>query len=126
MFPDLKLPIRLKTHIPVHVANWIAHSNGLDYAADDPQAEPRRGPEPPPPDWKDVVFKAIEMTAQEEWARLADVGNGTRKADSSFDTRAYGSRTLLSLVMTIPERFEVREEKHEGHPPVHYMRAVRS
>lgn len=98
---------------------------GAQDATDDQQAEPQRGSEPQLPDWKDVVFKAIEMTAQEEWARLADVGNNIRKADSSFDTRAYGSRTLLSLVRTAPERFEVREEKHVSNPPVHYVRAVR-
>ena len=54
-------------------------ARGAQDAADDPQAEPRRGPEPQPPDWKDVVFKAIEMTAQEEWARLADVGERHQK-----------------------------------------------
>lgn len=93
-------------------------------AAGSPPAEPQPEPEPQLPDWKGIVSKAIEVTAQEEWARLADVGNGITKADSSFDTRAYGSRTLLSLVRTAPDRFEVREEKHEGHPPVHYVRAV--
>ncbi|MCE2508787.1 MAG: NYN domain-containing protein [Nitrosopumilaceae archaeon] len=99
---------------------------GAQDAADEPQAEPRRDPEPQLPDWKDVVFKAIEMTAQEEWARLADVGNSIRKADSSFDTRAYGRKTLLALVRTAPETFEVREEKHVDRPPVHYVRAASS
>ena len=89
------------------------------------QVESRSEPEPQPPGWKDIVLKAVEMTAQEEWARLADVGNSIVKIDSSFDTRAYGSRTLLSLVRTAPDRFEVREEEHEGHPPVHYVRAIR-
>ena len=93
--------------------------------AGSPPAEPQPEPEPQPPDWKGIVSKAIEVTAQEEWARLADVGNSITKADSSFDTRAYGSRTLLSLVKTAPDRFEVREENREGHPPVHYVRAVR-
>ena len=83
------------------------------------------GPEPQLPDWRRIVAKAIEATAQEEWARLADVGNSIMKADSSFDTRAYGSRTLLLLMKTAPDRFEVREEKREGHPPVHYVRALR-
>ncbi len=91
----------------------------------DTQAESRSKPEPRLADWKDIVLKAIEMTAQEEWARLADVGNSIVKIDSSFDARAYGSKTLLSLVRTAPDRFEVREEKHEGHPPVHYVRTVR-
>ena len=89
------------------------------------QAGSRSEPEPQLPDWKDIVLKAMEMTAQEEWARLADVGNSIVKIDSSFDTRAYGSRTLLLLVKTASDRFEVREEKHEGRPPVHYVRAVR-
>jgi hypothetical protein len=93
---------------------------GVQDAADEPQAEP----EPQLPNWKDVVLKAIEMTAQEEWARLADVGNNIRKTDSSFDTRAYKCKTLLALVRTAPEKFEVREEKHEDHPPVHYVRTI--
>ena len=93
---------------------------GAQDAADEPLAEP----EPQLPIWEDVVLRAIEMTAQEEWARLADVGNSIRKADSSFDTRAYGCKTLLSLVRTAPEKFEVMEEEHAGHTPVHYVRAV--
>ena len=32
-FPDLKLLIRRKTGVFVHVASWIAHSIGLDYAS---------------------------------------------------------------------------------------------
>ncbi len=94
--------------------------HGAQDAADEPQDEP----EPQPPNWEAVVLRAIEMTAQEEWARLADVGNSIRKADSSFDTRAYGRKTLLALVRTAPEKFEVREEGHAGHTPVHYVRAV--
>ena len=77
------------------------------------------------PDWKDMVYRAIEATAQEEWARLSDVGNSIVKDDSSFDVRSYGSKTLLSLVKTAPDKFEVREEPQEGHTPVHYVRIVR-
>lgn len=82
-------------------------------------------PEPGHPDWRGMVLKAIEMTGQEEWARLSDVGNNIIKADSSFDTRAYGSKTLLTLIKTAPDRFEVGEEEIEGHPPVHYVRAAK-
>ena len=87
-------------------------------------AEPQRGPDPQVPGWKETVLKAIEMTAHEEWSRLADVGNSITKVDSSFDTRAYGSKTLLSLVKTASDRFEIKEEEHEGHPPVHYVKAI--
>jgi hypothetical protein len=69
---------------------------GAQDAADDLQAEPRRGPEPRPPDWKDVVFKAIEVTAQEEWGRLADMGNIIRKTDSSFDARVWKQDAAFS------------------------------
>ena len=86
------------------------------------QAEQQPVQERQPPDWKDVVRKAIEMTAHEEWSRLADVGNGIRRIDSSFDTREYGSKTLLSLIRTAPDEFEVREEKQAGHPSVPYVR----
>ena len=76
-------------------------------------------------DWKDMVHRAIEATAQEEWARLSDVGNSIVKDDSSFDVRAYGRKTLLSLVKTAPDKFEVREEQQAGNTPVHYVRVVR-
>ena len=94
-------------------------------AVDGLKAESDGKPEPQLPDWKGIVLKAIEMTAQEEWARLADVGNGIVKIDSSFDARTYGRSSLLSLVRTAPDSFEVRAEEHEGHPPVHYIRVVR-
>ena len=93
--------------------------SGTQDAADGQQ------PEPGHPDWKDMVLKAIEMTGQEEWARLSDVGNNIIKVDSSFDTRAYGSKTLLALIKTAPDRFEVKGEEVEGHPPVHYVRAAK-
>ena len=72
-----------------------------------------------------MVYRAIEATAQEEWARLADVGNSIVKDDSSFDVRSYRSKTLLSLVKTAPDKFEVREEPQKGHTSVHYVRIVR-
>lgn len=88
----------------------------------DEHDEQGRGSEAVAPDWTEIVIKAIEITVQDEWGRLADIGNGIRKIDSSFDTRAYGSRTLLRLVKTRPGYFEVREETRKGHPPVHYVR----
>lgn len=75
-------------------------------------------------DWKDTVIRAIEMTRQEEWARLADVGNNIVKIDPSFDARHYGSKTLLSLIRTAQDTFEVREEELDGHLPIHYVRAL--
>ena len=69
--------------------------------------EPGRGPEPTAPDWTEVVIKAIRMTAQEEWSRLAAIGDAIRRIDSSFDARAHGCKTLLPLVMTKPDLFEV-------------------
>lgn len=76
------------------------------------------------PDWKDIVINAIKITEHEDWARLADVGNNIRKVDSAFDARTYGSKTLLSLVRTAPDRFEIREEVEGGHPPIHFIKAV--
>ncbi len=76
------------------------------------------------PDWKDIVINAITITEHEDWARLADVGNNIRKVDSAFDARTYGSKTLLLLVRTAPDSFEIREETEGGHPPVHYIKAV--
>lgn len=76
------------------------------------------------PDWKDIVINAIDMAEDEEWARLADVGNNIRKLDSSFDTRRYGNKTLLLLVKTAPDRFEIQKKTEGGHLPVHYIRAV--
>ena len=88
----------------------------------DARDKPEHRPDAMAPDWTDIVIKAIEITVQDEWGRLADIGNGIRKIDSSFDTRAYGCRTLLRLVRTRPDCFEVRAETREGHPPVHYVR----
>ncbi|MYH04861.1 MAG: hypothetical protein F4140_08390 [Cenarchaeum sp. SB0675_bin_21] len=76
------------------------------------------------PDWKDIVINAITITEHEDWARLADVGNNIRKVDSAFDARTYGSKTLLLLVRTAPDSFEIREETEGSHPPVHYIKAV--
>ena len=60
-------------------------------------------------DWKRLVSKAIEVaTREDEWAGLADVCNSIKKLDPSFDTRTYGNRTLLALIRTAPDAFEVR------------------
>ena len=85
--------------------------------------EPRRGPEPTAPDWTDIVIKAMEIAVQEEWGRLAAIGHAIRKIDSSFDPRAHGCKTLLPLIMTRPDLFEV-EKVTEGLTSVPYVRYV--
>ena len=77
-----------------------------------------------PPDWKKTIAKAIEMTSSDEWNNLASVGYNARKADSSFDPRTYGKAKLLALVRTAPKLFKVREEKIDGQPPVHFIKAL--
>ena len=84
-----------------------------------------QGGKPDPSEWQDTVRKAIEMASHEEWNRLADVGNSIVNVDSSFDARAYGSKTLLALIRMAPKQFEVKEVKLDGHPPVHYVRIIR-
>lgn len=76
-----------------------------------------------PPDWKETLVKAIEMTS-DEWGLLSTVGHNARKVDSSFDPRTYGKAKLLTLIRTTPKVFTVREEKIDGQPPVHYIKAV--
>ena len=76
-----------------------------------------------PPDWKETLVKAIEMTS-DEWSMLATVGHNARKVDSSFDSRTYGEAKLLALIRTTPKRFKVREEKIDGQPPVHYIKVI--
>ena len=110
---------------PPQVATGLQGKVAAPDAASGAHAESDNVSESPLPDWKDMVYRAVEATAQEEWARLADVGNSIVKDDSSFDVRSYGSKTLLSLVKTTPDKFEVREELQEGHTPVHYVRIAR-
>ncbi len=77
-----------------------------------------------PMSWQPLVSGAIKVAAREDgWANLADVGNSVRRLDSSFDVRAFGSKTLLALVKTEPSAFELRaDEPDGGAPPVYYVR----
>ena len=78
-----------------------------------------------PPDWKETLFKAVEMnTSLDEWHLLVNVAHNVRKVDSSFDPRTYGKAKLLTLIRTASEAFKVREEKVDGQPPVHYIKAI--
>ena len=95
-----------------------------DAARSDNVVNPDSGEAHQTPDWKRMMRKAIDMASQEEWARLADVGNNLRKIDPSFDTRAYGSKTLLALVTTALDEFEIREETRDGSLPVHHVRVI--
>ena len=76
------------------------------------------------PDWKETIRKAIEVTSSDEWNKLEAVAINIRKIDSSFDPRTYGKSKLLLLIRTAPSLFEVREERQDPHPPIHYIRAI--
>ena len=86
------------------------------------QAEPAGQQSQPAPSWFDLVLRALDMT-DDEWGMLADVGNNIRKLDPSFDARAYGSKTLLALVETAPNIFQIRAEGTPDAPQVHYIKA---
>lgn len=50
---------------------------------------------------------------------LADVGSSIKKLDPSFDARTYGNGTLLALIRTAPDVFEVRVDiPVSGTPPI--------
>lgn len=58
-----------------------------------------------------LLRKAFFMVVQDnETAYLGDVGNALRKLDSGFDTRAFGHNTLLSLIKSLKEKFDVAYE----------------
>ena len=84
------------------------------------------GDDAEPTPWQPLVSKAIEAAAREDgWANLSDVGNSVRKLDSSFDVRSYGSSTLLSLIRTESNAFDLRDDVPVGGaPPVYYVRLV--
>ena len=92
--------------------------------ADDGDADSAPVKPPKPPDWKKTIVKAIEMTSSDEWSLFVNVAHNARKVDSSFDPRTYGKAKLLALIRTAPKSFEVREEKIEGHSPVHYIKTI--
>ena len=46
------------------------------------------------------------------------------KVDSSFGPRTYRKGKLLLLIRTAPSLFEVREERQDPNPPMHYIRAI--
>ena len=95
---------------------------------DGEKGERETGPDDNPTPWRSQVSQAVEAAAREDgWANLADVGNSVRRLDSSFDVRVYGSRTLLSLMRTAPDAFELRADgtaSGDAPPLVYYVRLV--
>ena len=96
----------------------------LPDSADDNSAKSKKNIAPQVPDWKKTLLKAIEMSSQDEWASLGYVGHNARKVDSAFDPRTYGKNKLLPLIRTAPKLFELREEKHDPHPSIYYIRVI--
>ena len=118
----------VSTEILPNVQEAAAASVGSDSfpgtggAPDGRHAEPTGHKDPLPPSWIDLVLRALDMI-DGEWGMLADVGNNIRKLDPSFDPRAYGSKTLLALVETAPNIFQIRAEGTPSAPQVHYIKA---
>ena len=98
--------------------------SALSDSGDDAPAKPDEISVPLVPTWKKTILKAIEMTSQDEWNKLEAVAHNIRKVDSSFDPRTYGKSKLLLLIRTAPSLFEVREERQDTDPPMHYIRAI--
>ena len=102
----------------------IAAEEGKEDEGKDGEGYERRGDDTEPAPWQPLISRAIEAAAHEDgWAYLSDVGNSVRKLDSSFDVRSYGSKTMLALVRTDPDAFELRDDMPaSGAPSVYYVR----
>lgn len=103
-----------------------AGEEGGEVEASREEKESRENDNDEPAPWQPLISKAVEAAALEDgWSYLSDVGNSVRKLDSSFDVRTYGSKTLLALIRTDPDAFELRDDvPASGAPPVYFVRPL--
>lgn len=67
-------------------------------------------------EWVDMVTKAIEELAGDDagWVLLANVGHRLRAINPAFDPRAYGFRSLHSLIRSEPDMFVLKIHDLDG------------
>lgn len=64
----------------------------------------------------DLLRQAIEEVSDDDgWSRLADVGNYIQKIKNDFDSRLYGAPKLSYLLQKHPERFEILNRQTLAH-----------
>ncbi|MBI2165273.1 MAG: NYN domain-containing protein [Chloroflexi bacterium] len=84
----------------------------------------RKGvPEAPAPDPLPLLKRAFDMSVQEDgWAFLGTVGTRLHRLDPGFDARTYGFTQLSQLIRSLPDEFELREEKSGSGPSVIFIK----
>lgn len=74
-------------------------------------------------EWVALVKNAIEESPDEnEWVLLAEVGQRLRAINPAFDARAYGSKSLHSLIESEPEKFDLKGNERDGVLSGHLVR----
>lgn len=74
-------------------------------------------------EWVALVKNAIEESPDEnEWVLLAEVGQRLRTINPAFDARAYGSKSLHSLIESEPDKFDLKSNERDGVLSGHLVR----
>jgi hypothetical protein len=74
----------------------------------------------------DLLSQAIEEVSDDDgWARLADVGQYIQKIRNDFDARLYGALKLSHLLQKYPERYQIQNRQTLAHGgKVLYVKAL--
>jgi uncharacterized LabA/DUF88 family protein len=74
----------------------------------------------------DLLTQAIEEVSDDDgWSHLADVGHYIQKIRNDFDARLYGALKLSHLLQKYPERFQIQNRQTLAHGgKVLYVKAL--
>lgn len=99
----------------VNACHMFTHMETIAPTAGAPPGTVAADPAPTAAELTERIRKAVdELSGEDEWARLADVGNRLRALDPSFDPRTYGFEKLHLLIRSKPDKFELKDNTVGG------------